>query len=65
MVFVVALTAISLNPHAEVVNIGISTVGLYELPTEISKRRGFYKEVGLDARGIVVQLARFGKSKIE
>ena len=30
-------------------------MGLYELPTEISKRRGFYQEEGLDARKIVVR----------
>ena len=41
--------------QAEVVNIGISTVGLYELPTEISKRKGFYQEEGLDVRKIVVR----------
>ena len=51
----VALIASSFNADAEVVNIGISTVGLYELPTEISKRRGFYQEEGLDARKIVVR----------
>ena len=54
-VFAFALTAVSLNANAEVVNIGISTVGLYELPTEISKRKGFYQEEGLDARKIVVR----------
>jgi NitT/TauT family transport system substrate-binding protein len=54
-VFVLALAATSLNANAEVVNIGISTVGLYELPTEISKRKGFYQEEGLDARKIVVR----------
>ena len=53
--FVLALITVSLNVNAEVVNIGISTVGLYELPTEISKRRGFYQEEGLDARKIVVR----------
>jgi NitT/TauT family transport system substrate-binding protein len=41
--------------QAEVVNIGISTVGLYELPTEISKRKGFYQEEGLDVRKVVVR----------
>jgi NitT/TauT family transport system substrate-binding protein len=41
--------------RAEVVTIGISTVGLYELPTEISKRKGFYQEEGLDARKIVIR----------
>ena len=51
----VALITSSFNANAEVVNIGISTVGLYELPTEISKRRGFYQEEGLDARKIVVR----------
>ena len=48
-VFALALTAACFNANAEVINIGISTVGLYELPTEISKRRGFYQEEGLDA----------------
>lgn len=41
--------------RAEVVTIGISTVGLYELPTEISKRKGFYREEGLDARKVVIR----------
>lgn len=50
-----ALNIISFLAHAEVVNIGISTVGLYELPTEISKRRGFYQEEGLDVRKVVVR----------
>jgi NitT/TauT family transport system substrate-binding protein len=54
-VLAVALAASSFNANAEVVNIGISTVGLYELPTEISKRRGFYQEEGLDVRKIVVR----------
>ena len=54
-VFALALTAIPFNANAEVVNIGISTVGLYELPTEISKRKGFYQEEGLDVRKIVVR----------
>ena len=40
---------------AEVVYIGISTPGLYELPTEIAQRKGFYKEEGLDARKIVMR----------
>ena len=50
-----ALSAVSFNANAEVVNIGISTVGLYKLPTEISKRKGFYQEEGLDVRKIVVR----------
>ncbi len=53
--FVLALTFVSFTAHAEVVNIGISTVGLYELPTEISKRRGFYQEEGLEVRKIAVR----------
>jgi ABC-type nitrate/sulfonate/bicarbonate transport system substrate-binding protein len=40
---------------AEVVTIGISTVGLYELPTEIAKRKGFYQEEGLEARKVVIR----------
>ena len=54
-VLAIALIASSFEANAEVVNIGISTVGLYELPTEISKRRGFYQDEGLDARKIVVR----------
>src|SRR5713226_2596140 len=54
-VFALALAATSLNANAEVVTIGISTVGLYELPTEISKRKGFYQEEGLDARKVVIR----------
>ena len=55
LIFALALTATCFSANAEVVNIGISTVGLYELPTEISKRRGFYQEEGLDVRKIVVR----------
>ena len=40
---------------AEVINIAISTVGLYELPTEIAKRKGFYIEEGLEVRKIAVR----------
>ena len=40
--------------HAEDVNVAISSVGLYEIPLEIAKRKGFYKEEGLDVRAIVV-----------
>jgi NitT/TauT family transport system substrate-binding protein len=52
-VFLLALSAIQLR--AEVVTLGISTVGLYELPTEIAKRKGFYQEEGLDVRKIVIR----------
>jgi NitT/TauT family transport system substrate-binding protein len=54
-VFSLALTVNFLNANAEVVNIGIFTVGLYELPTEISKRKGFYQEEGLEVRKVVVR----------
>ncbi len=43
------------NASAEVINMGISTVGLYELPTEIAKRRGFYAEEGLEVRKVAVR----------
>jgi NitT/TauT family transport system substrate-binding protein len=41
--------------HAEDVNVAISSVGLYELPLEIAKRNGFYKDEGLNVRVIVVK----------
>jgi NitT/TauT family transport system substrate-binding protein len=41
--------------RAEIVTLGISTVGLYELPTEIAKRRGFYQEEGLEVRKIAIR----------
>ena len=40
---------------AEIVTIGISTVGLYELPTEIAKRKGFYQEERLEARKVAIR----------
>ena len=51
------LTLVIVPSHAlaDVVYIGISTPGLYELPTEIAQRKGFYKEEGLDARKIVMR----------
>lgn len=50
-----ALVPASKNPAAEVIHIGISTVGLYELPTEIAKRKGFYAEEGLEVRKVAVR----------
>jgi len=41
--------------RSEVVYIGISTPGLYELPTEIAQRKGFYKNEGLEVRKVVVR----------
>lgn len=40
---------------AETIHIGISTPGLYEIPTEIAKRKGFYKEEGLEVRKVVMR----------
>lgn len=41
--------------RGEVIYIGISTPGLYEVPVEIAQRKGFYKDEGLDARKVVVR----------
>jgi ABC-type nitrate/sulfonate/bicarbonate transport system substrate-binding protein len=41
--------------RAEDVNVAISTVGLYELPLEIAKEKGFYRAEGLNVRVIVVK----------
>jgi len=41
--------------RGEVVYVGISTPGLYEIPTEIAQRKGFYKSEGLDVRKVVVR----------
>ena len=46
---------IAAQARAEIVTLGISTVGLYELPTEIAKRKGFYQEEGLEVRKIAVR----------
>ncbi len=34
--------------RAERVVVGMSTVGLYEFPTEVARKKGFYQEAGLD-----------------
>jgi NitT/TauT family transport system substrate-binding protein len=41
--------------HAEVIYVGISTPGLYEIPTEIAQRKGFYREENLDVRKVVIR----------
>jgi NitT/TauT family transport system substrate-binding protein len=41
--------------RGEVVYIGISTPGLYEIPTEIAQRKGFYREENLDVRKVVIR----------
>jgi ABC-type nitrate/sulfonate/bicarbonate transport system substrate-binding protein len=52
---VLLLFAVVFSARAEVVTLGISTVGLYELPTEIAKRKGFYQEEGLEVRKIAIR----------
>jgi NitT/TauT family transport system substrate-binding protein len=54
LIFVLAL-ATPAGSRADVVYIGISTPGLYEIPTEIAQRKGFYKEEGLDVRKVVIR----------
>lgn len=41
--------------YAEDVYVGISTPGLYEIPTEIAQRKGFYREENLDVRKVVIR----------
>jgi NitT/TauT family transport system substrate-binding protein len=41
--------------YAEDVNVAISSVGLYEIPLEIAKRKGFYKAEGLNVRAVMVR----------
>ncbi len=52
---VLLFVLVAVHARAEVVTLGISTVGLYELPTEIAKRKGFYQEEGLEVRKIAVR----------
>ncbi len=49
------LVALPFASRAEVVHVGISTPGLYELPTEIAQRKGFYREENLDVRKVVIR----------
>jgi NitT/TauT family transport system substrate-binding protein len=53
-IFIIGLIA-PVAVRGEAVHIGISTPGLYEIPTEIAQRKGFYKDEGLDARKIVMR----------
>jgi ABC-type nitrate/sulfonate/bicarbonate transport system substrate-binding protein len=55
MILVLVILAVPSGVRSEVVHIGISTPGLYEIPTEIALRKGFYKEEGLDTRKVVVR----------
>ena len=43
------------SSRAEVVYVGISTPGLYEIPTEIAQRKGFYRDENLDVRKVVIR----------
>jgi NitT/TauT family transport system substrate-binding protein len=54
VVLAVAFTAPKIS-HAEIAYIGLSTPGLYELPTEIAQRKGFYVDEGLEIRKVVVR----------
>jgi ABC-type nitrate/sulfonate/bicarbonate transport system substrate-binding protein len=49
------ITQFSTNARGEVIHMGISTPGLYEIPTEIALRKGFYKEENLDVRKVVMR----------
>jgi ABC-type nitrate/sulfonate/bicarbonate transport system substrate-binding protein len=39
---------------AEIVHMGLSGIGLYELPSELAKRRGFYEQEKLEVRKVTV-----------
>ena len=49
-----SLWPVCYSAYGEDVNAAISTVGLYEIPLEIAKQKGFYKQEGLNVRAIVV-----------
>ena len=49
-----ALLALPHKCNAEIVHMGLSGVGLYELPSEIAKRRGFYEQEKLEVRKVTV-----------
>jgi NitT/TauT family transport system substrate-binding protein len=56
--FLVVLIVVLVAPRsgsAEVIYIGISTPGLYELPTEIAQQKHFYRDDGLEVRKVVVR----------
>lgn len=55
LIFLLALIAAPFHGRAEIVYVGISTPGLYELPTEIAQRKGFYKDENLEMRKVVVR----------
>ena len=51
----IALFASLRSARGEFIHMGISTPGLYEIPTEIALRKGFYKEENLDVRKVVMR----------
>jgi ABC-type nitrate/sulfonate/bicarbonate transport system substrate-binding protein len=53
--FCLATQPVGYPAYAEDVNVAISSVGLYEIPLEIAKRKGFYKEEGLNVRPVLVR----------
>ena len=58
LVFLIALMLgmiVPIEGFGEVVYVGISTPGLYEIPTEIAQRKGFYRDEGLDVRKVVIR----------
>ncbi len=55
LVFTLAVALSQQRAEAEIVYMGISTVGLYELPTEIAQRKGFYREEGLEVRKVAIR----------
>lgn len=55
LIFAAMVANAATDAHAEIVYVGISTPGLYELPTEIAQRKGFYKDEGLEVRKVVVR----------
>jgi NitT/TauT family transport system substrate-binding protein len=58
VVFVILFLIPAIPRHeagSEVIHIGISTPGLYEIPTEIAQRKGFYRDEGLDPRKVAVR----------
>ncbi len=55
MIFCLLVQPACYRAYAEDVNVAISSVGLYEIPLVIAKRKGFYKEEGLNVRTIVIK----------
>ena len=54
-IFCLVLQPIGYPAYAEDVSVAISSVGLYEIPLEIAKRKNFYKEEGLNVQAVVVR----------